>query len=65
MHIDVIEFELRCSNCGVHKTITPVEAPRPHSCVHCFLPVIERRELRRYTMEGPLPAALGSEAWIG
>jgi hypothetical protein len=64
MRIDVIEFELTCARCGTHKTIVPVEAPRPARCVHCFLPVT-RRERRRYTMEGPLPSAIGSEAWIG
>ena len=65
MHIDVIEFELTCPEHGTQKTITPARAPRPNCCVHCFLPVSSRRELRRYTMEGPLQTAVGSEAWIG
>ena len=64
MHIDVIEFELTCREHGVHKTIAPANAPRPHSCMHCFLPVTQR-ELRRFQMEGPLSTAVGSEAWIG
>ena len=65
MHIEVIEFELHCAEHGVHKMLTPVEAPRPRYCAHCFLPVTSRRELRRFSMEGPLPSAVGSEVWIG
>ena len=65
MHIEVIEFELTCPKHGVHKTLTPVVGPRPRHCVHCFLPVSSRRELRRFSMEGPLHKAVGSEAWIG
>lgn len=65
MQLEVIEFELVCSVHGSHKTIVPVELPRPRSCAHCFLPLASRRELRRFSMEGPLPNAVGSEAWIG
>jgi hypothetical protein len=65
MHIDVIEFELVCPEHGTQRTITPACAPRPHYCVHCFLPVTKRRAIRRYATEGPLPTAVGSEAWIG
>lgn len=65
MHIDVIEFELVCPVHGAQNTITPARAPRPHYCVHCFLPVSSRREVRRFAMEGPLPTSVGSEVWIG
>ncbi|MBI2766781.1 MAG: hypothetical protein HYX53_12850 [Chloroflexi bacterium] len=65
MHLEVIEFELTCKVHGHHKTIVPVELPRPRNCVHCFLPLTGRRELRRFSMEGPLPDAVGSELWIG
>lgn len=65
MHIEVIEFELVCSEHGAHKTLVPVELPRPQRCAHCFLPLVGRSELRRFSMEGPLPGAVGSEAWIG
>ena len=65
MHIEVIEFELVCSEHGAHKTLVPVELPRPQRCAHCFLPLLSRSELRRFSMEGPLPGAVGSEAWIG
>ena len=64
MRMDVIEFELTCSEHGVHKTIVPIQLPWPQNCVHCFSKAI-RRELRRYEMEGPLPKSLGSEAWVG
>jgi hypothetical protein len=65
VHIDVIEFEMTCPIHGPQRTIAPVEGPRPHNCVHCFAAVIERHELRRFSMEGPLPNAVASEAWIG
>lgn len=65
MEIEVIEFELVCPEHGAHKTIVPVELPRPQRCVHCFLPLTSRTELRRFRMEGPLPDAVGSEVWIG
>lgn len=65
MNIEVIEFELRCPDHGTHKTLVPVELPRPGHCAHCFLPVTGRRELRRFSMAGPLPGHVGSEAWIG
>jgi hypothetical protein len=65
MQIDVIEFELVCREHGAHKTLVPVELPRPRGCAHCFLPLESRTELRRFSMEGPLPSAVGSEAWIG
>lgn len=64
MRIDVIEFELTCPEHGVHKTVVPVQSAWPQHCAHCFSRA-KRRELRRYEMEGPLPRALGSEAWIG
>jgi hypothetical protein len=64
MHIEVIEYELACPRCGAHKTIVPIEGPRPSRCVHCFL-AINRKELRRYQLDGPLPSGVGSEAWIG
>ena len=64
MHIDVIEFELTCSEHGAHRLLVPVELPRPHVCAHCFLPAA-RREIRRFTLEGPLPKALGNEAFVG
>jgi len=64
MRIEVIEFEMACRKCGPHKTIVPVEAPRPERCVQCFLPVT-RTELRRYHLDGPLPGPVSSEAWIG
>ena len=64
VHIEVIEFELTCPVHGEHRVVMPVELPRPHRCAHCFLPA-EQRELRRFVMEGPLPAALGNEAWVG
>ncbi len=65
MNIEVIEFELVCSEHGAHKILVPVELPRPRNCAHCFLPVTSRHEVRRFWMEGPLPGAIGSEAWIG
>jgi hypothetical protein len=65
MHLEVIEFELVCSEHGRHKTLVPVELPRPRYCAHCFLPLIERREVRRFSTEAPLPDAVGSEVWIG
>jgi hypothetical protein len=64
VHIEVIEFELICTDHGAHRLLVPVELPRPKACAHCFLPA-EHRELRRFTMEGPLPQALGNEAWVG
>lgn len=64
MRIEVIEYELVCRKCGSHRTIVPVEAPRPSRCVQCFLP-ITRRELRRFSLDGPLPGPVSSEAWIG
>lgn len=65
MHIDVIEFELVCPEHGKQKTIVPVQLPWPKRCVHCFLPLSSRRELRRFQMDGPLPSAVGGEALIG
>lgn len=65
MHIEVIEFELVCPEHGPHKTLVPVELPRPTRCVHCFLPLEDRRELRRFRMEGPLPDAVGNEIFVG
>lgn len=65
MNIEVIEFELVCADHGAHKILVPVELPRPHRCAHCFLLLTSRREIRRFRMEGPLPGAVGSEAWIG
>jgi hypothetical protein len=64
VNIEVIEFELQCPEHGAHRLIVPVELPRPRRCAHCFLPV-GRRELRRFMIEGPLPSALGNEAYIG
>lgn len=64
MRVEVIEYELACVHCGRHKTMVPVEAPRPTRCVQCFRP-ITRRELRRFSLDGPLPGPVGSEAWIG
>ena len=64
MHIEVIEFELTCPEHGAHHVIVPCELPRPRACVHCFLPAA-RKELRRFMIDGPLPAALGNEAWVG
>jgi hypothetical protein len=64
VNIEVIEFELTCPEHGAHRVLTPVELPRPRRCAHCFLPA-ERNELRRFRLEGPLPAALGNEAWVG
>ncbi len=64
MNIEVIEFELTCAEHGAHRVLIPVELPRPHNCAHCFLPA-GRRELRRFVLEGPLPKALGNEAWVG
>ncbi len=65
MHIDVIEFELRCPVHGLHKTVVPVELPRPRHCAHCFLPVSERRETNRYAIAGPVPGFVGGEVLIG
>ena len=65
MYIEVIEYELTCPEHGVHKTVSRVGVPRPRVCVHCFLPVSGIRELRRFSMEGPLPSTVGSEVWIG
>ncbi|MGI8925341.1 MAG: hypothetical protein ACR2HN_01690 [Tepidiformaceae bacterium] len=65
MQIEVIEFELDCDIHGTHKTLVPVEFPRPKHCAHCFLPLAGRRELRRLSIEGPLASPIGSEAWIG
>lgn len=65
MNIDVIEFELTCDIHGSHKILVPVELPRPRHCAHCFLPVTGRRELRRFSMSGPLPNQVSSEAWLG
>lgn len=64
MRIEVIEFELTCAAHGVHRVLVPVELPRPRACAHCYLPA-ERKEIRRFMMEGPLPAALGNEAFVG
>lgn len=65
VNIEVIEFEMICRVHGSHKTIVPSQLPRPRHCVHCFLPVVERREIRRYERELPLPGNVGGEAWIG
>jgi hypothetical protein len=59
-----MEFELTCAEHGAHRVLVPVELPRPCRCAHCFLPA-ERRELRRFILEGPLPSALGNEAYVG
>lgn len=64
MHIEVIEFELTCAEHGAHRVIVPVELPRPRACAHCFLPA-ERQEIRRFTIEGPLPTAVGGEVFVG
>ena len=64
MHIEVIEFELTCTEHGAHRLIVPVELPRPKACAHCFLPA-DRVELRRFVIGGPLPSALANEAWVG
>ena len=64
MQVEVIEYELACTECGTHRTIVPLEAPRPTRCVHCFRP-ITRKEIRRDRMDGPLSTTVGSEAWIG
>lgn len=65
MRIDVIEFELVCPEHGMQKTIVPVQLPWPKRCVHCFLPLSSRRELRRFPLDGPFPSDVPSEAWIG
>lgn len=65
MQVEVIEFEISCPDHGAHRIIVPVQSPWPRYCAHCFLPARSRRELRRFVMQGPLPAHLGSEAWIG
>lgn len=65
VRLEVIEFELICRDHGAHKIVVPVELPRPRSCAHCFLPLESRRELRRFSMAGPLPSAVGGEAWLG
>ncbi len=62
MNIEVIEFELTCTEHGVHRVL--VELPRPRACAHCYLPA-DRRELRRFLMTHPLPRAFGGEAFIG
>ncbi|HMO55020.1 MAG TPA: hypothetical protein PJ994_10990 [Tepidiformaceae bacterium] len=64
MNIEVIEFELTCTEHGVHRVLVPVELPRPRACAHCYLPA-DRRELRRFLMTHPLPRAFGGEAFIG
>lgn len=64
MQIDVIEFELVCREHGAHRIIVPAQSPYPRYCAHCFRRAT-RHELRRFVMQGPLPAHLGSEAWIG
>lgn len=64
MNVEVIEFELFCPDHGFHKTLVPAQLPRPEYCAHCFLKLSGRRELRRFTMEGPLPVP-GPEAFIG
>jgi hypothetical protein len=43
----------------------PAELPWPRNCIHCFLPLTGRRELRRFAMPGPIPNQVSSEAWIG
>ncbi|MBE7520500.1 MAG: hypothetical protein HS107_14780 [Thermoflexaceae bacterium] len=65
MDIDVIEFELTCDIHGPHKVLVPAVLPRPRHCAHCFLPVTARREVRRFSMAGPLPDQVSSEAWLG
>ncbi len=65
MKVDVIEFELVCAEHGAHKTLVPVEFPRPRNCAHCFLPLVSRREVRRMAMSQPLSSPVGSEAFIG
>lgn len=65
MKIDVIEFELICREHGMHNVLVPVEFPRPHNCAHCFLPAVSQREIRRFSMNQPLPSPVGSEAFIG
>lgn len=65
MRAEVIEFELTCAACGVHRTLARVELPRPAHCVHCFLPVVSRREVRRLAMEAPLPCDIAAEVFIG
>ncbi|MCK9518683.1 MAG: hypothetical protein M0R74_06625 [Dehalococcoidia bacterium] len=64
MRVEVIEFELTCPKHGKDLMVVPVQFPRPRGCRHCFAPLTERRELRRYFMES-VPDNVGSEAWIG
>ena len=65
VNIEVIEFELVCGIHGPHKTLVPVQHPWPRYCAHCYLPVDARREIRRFSMAGPIPTRVGSEAWLG
>ena len=65
MQVAVIEFELVCSRHGKELMVVPVEFPRPRGCSHCFAPLVSRREVRRYMIDGPIPGNVGSEAWIG
>lgn len=64
VNIEVIEFELRCEEHGMHRLLVPVELPRPRVCAHCFLPA-ERREIRRFVMARTAPEKIGGEAFIG
>ena len=65
VNMNVIEFELTCESHGAHRTIVPAELPRPRHCMRCFLPVSDRRELRRFATSDPLPNYAGGEAWFG
>jgi hypothetical protein len=65
MHIEVVEFELDCPGHGRHRILVPVQGPYPTRCAHCFLQLRSRTEIRRFSLAGPLPSGVGSEAWIG
>ena len=67
MNIEVIEFELTCPRHGAHRTIVPARSPWPKRCVHCLRLLADRSEVRRFSMplEGPLPADIATESWIG
>ena len=64
MRMSVIEFELTCPEHGRHRIIVPLQSPWPQRCAHCFS-TVERREVRRFEMEAPIPTSVGSEVWIG
>jgi hypothetical protein len=65
VNVEVIEYEVVCSDHGRHKMLVPERLPRPSRCPHCFLPLVSRREICRSTARLPLPGLARPETWVG